>query len=178
MITRLEVRLIASSDMYKELLRHINENSDIRLSSSHGNPVAHVLLDFPTAWSFSQLEEMNSVERARTVVVVQGRHGAYSDVVASFHVSGVVPASDQSDLVSSIYAAASSLRTYIWKSGLTYMELRVTRLLLRGCDTRTAAAHLKISTKTVNAHISNAIGKLGFDSRAQFIAALLSQHDA
>lgn len=178
MVKRVEVQLTASSDTYKELMRRIAEGSDIFFATSLVSPVAHVLLDFPTSWSFTRLEEMNSVDRARTVVVVQGQQSAYSDVVASYHVSGVVPASDENELVTSIYAAAASMRTYSWKSGLTYMELRVTRLLLRGCDTQTAASHLKVSAKTINAHISNAIGKLGFESRAQYISALLAQHNA
>lgn len=173
-----EVDLIASSETYKELIRSLEEDSGIRFTTAYSNPVAYILLDFPTTWSFLQLERMNSVDRAKTVVVVQGRQSAYSDLVASFHVSGVIAATDQGSIVSSIYAAAASMRTYSWKSGLTYMELRVTRLLLRGCDTKTVASRLKVSTKTVNAHISNAMGKLGYESRAQYIAALLAQHSA
>ena len=173
-----EIDLIASSDTYRELLRGLNQEAGIRISTGSGEPLAFVLLDFPTTWSFSQLAEMNSVDRARTVVVIQGRHNAYSDLIASYHVSGVVPVVDQGTLVSCIYAAAASMRTYTWQSGLTYMELRVSRLLLQGYDTSTVADALKVSTKTVNAHISNAIGKLGYDSRAQYIAAMLSSHHA
>lgn len=178
MTKRISVRLVVSADTFAELIRQIRDDGELYFSSSHEGPMAHVLLDFPTAWSLSQLEEMNSVDRARTVVVTQGRQSAYSDVIASYHVSGVVPVSNHAALLSSIYAAAASMRTYVWQSGLTYMELRVARLLLRGCDTAQAASALKVSTKTINAHISNAIGKLGLESRAQFISALLAQHKA
>lgn len=178
MTQHVEVDLIASSETFKELLRGLTQNSGIRFYSDFVDPLAIVLLDFPTTWSFSHLESMNSIDRARTVVVTQGSQSAYTDLVASYHVSGVVPVTDHAYLISSIYAAAGSMRTYSWQSGLTYMELRVSRLLLRGCDTNTIASQLRVTTKTVNAHISNAISKLGFDSRAQYIAALLSQHPA
>ena len=178
MMRRVNIRLIASSDTFRALVHHIGDDQELLVTSNSDGPLAHVVLDFPTAWALSELDKMNSVDRARTVVVAQGRHGAYSDVLGSYHVSGVVPVDDQSKLVSSIYAAAASMRTYVWQSGLTYMELRVTRLLLQGCDTAQSAAALKVSTKTINAHVSNAISKLGLQSRAQYIATLLAQHPA
>jgi DNA-binding CsgD family transcriptional regulator len=70
-------------------------------------------------------------------------------------VSGVVCSTDEPALLSGVYAAATAQRTYQWRSGLTYMELRVTRALLRGLDTRGIATSLSISAKTVNAHVSN-----------------------
>lgn len=175
---RIGVRLSTSIDSFRELVSRILQEGEIDLEPKENDNVAHVLIDAPVSWAFSQLDKMNSLERARTVVVVQSAHPAYCDVVASYHISGVVAITNEAEIVSSIYAAASALRTYSWQSGLTYMELRVSRLLLKGFSTETAARELRVSAKTINAHVSNALSKLGHDSRAQFVAALLGQHRA
>jgi DNA-binding CsgD family transcriptional regulator len=135
--------------------------------------LAHIILDYPLTRAIPRLERCNSVIRARTLVMTQATHPVYQDCLASYHVAGVVSSTDEPAILSGVYAAASAQKTYQWKSGLTYMELRVTRLLLQGLDTRTSAERLSISTKTVNAHVSNVLGKLGYDSRAQLIACLL-----
>lgn len=175
---KLGVALIAARPAFKAIVQHVPGISDIYFVDELGPFAARVLLDFPTTWSFRVLDSLNSVERARTLVVVQSSLGSYSDVVASYHVSGVVGAGDDEALISGIYAAAAAMRTYGWRSGLTYMELRVTRLLLQGLDTASAAQALRVTSKTINAHVSNAIQKLGFESRAQYIAALLAYHKA
>lgn len=175
---KLGVAVIAARPAFKALIQHVAESSNIYFVDELAPFSARVLLDFPTTWSFSRLDALNSVERARTLVVVQSSAGAYSDVIASYHVSGVVSAGDDDALVSGIYAAAAAMRTYTWRSGLTYMELRVTRLLLQGLDTTSVAEKLRVTTKTVNAHVSNALSKLGYESRAQFVAALLAHHAA
>ena len=175
---QIDVRLMASNSSFRSLVQRALDQPDISLVDSTEPGSALVLLDFPITWALSQLDDMNSVERGRTVVLTQSSHGAYTDAVASFHVSGVVTSNEENQLLSSLYAAASSLKTYQWRSGLTYMELRVTRLLLRGLDTAQIAQILRVSAKTVNAHVSNVLTKLGYDSRAQYIAALLSNHVA
>lgn len=172
------IRLSVAVDSYAQLLANVLKKGDLYIANSESDNMAHVLIDLPVSWAFEKLEELNSIERAKTVVVVLGTHSAYSDIVASYHISGVVAAGNEAEIVSSIYAAAAALRTYNWKSNLTYMELRVSRLLLKGYDTDSAAKALRVSTKTINAHVSNAIGKLGCDSRAQYIAALFGQHHA
>ena len=85
----------------------------------------------------------------------------------------MVEATDEKSLLSAVYAASDAQRIYQYQSGLTYMELRVTRLLLLGDDTRQLARKLHISHKTGNAHVSNILCKLGYESRAQYLAALL-----
>lgn len=178
MESKIGIKLGTSIESLRHLIAHLVQRGDFELASDHGERIAHVLLDLPVSWAFSQLDKMNSIERARTVVIVQGAHSAYSDVMASYHISGVVPLNSEPEIVSSIYAAAGALRTYTWQSGLTYMELRVARLLLKGFDTQSAASELRVSSKTINAHVSNALTKLGHESRAQFVAALLGQHRA
>ncbi len=175
---KLDVVLHAARPAYRALIQHVAQLSDIQFVDESSPHAARVLLDFPATWSFAELDQLNSVERARTVVVVQSQSGPYSDVIGSYHVSGVVVAGDDESLISGIYAAAAALRTYSWRSGLTYMELRVTRLLLQGLDTSAAAKRLRVTTKTINAHISNALSKLGYSSRSQYIAALLAHHSA
>lgn len=175
---RVGIKLSIAMDGFGQLLANVLKRDDLYLATSGGENVAHVLIDLPISWAFAQLDAMDSVERARTVVVVQGSHAAYSDVIASYHISGVVAAGNEAEIVSCVYAAAAALRTYQWQSSLTYMELRVSRLLLKGYDTESAAKELRVSSKTINAHVSNALGKLGFDSRAQYVAALFGQHRA
>lgn len=167
------VNVIAAHESYLRLIRPALEQVEAELTRSPGPFTAHLVLDFPMTWAIGQLSEMNSLDRARTLVVTQGSHAAYLDLVASFHVSGVVGTADLRTLVAGIYAAASALKTYQWRSGLTYMELRVTRLLLLGHDTAGSAANLRVSQKTINAHISNILNKLDLDSRTQYLAALI-----
>lgn len=180
MMTRnkIGVRLRVAHESFTNLVQEILARAGLASSGSSNSGVAEVVLDYPLTWAFAQLEPMNSIERARTLVVTQASHPAYHDCLASYHVSGVVESTDETALLSGVYAAASSQKTYHWKSGLTYMELRVTRLLLKGLDTRSVGGELSISYKTVNAHVSNILGKLGFENRAQFIAGLLSHHQA
>jgi len=173
---RVGITLNVAADSYASLLASVLGRGDLYLSRTEGENLAHVFIDLPVSWAFEKLDGLNSVDRARTVVVIQGTNAAYSDIIASYHVSGVVSVGNDAEIVSSIYAAAASLRTYNWQSSLTYMELRVSRLLLKGYDTDTAARELRVSSKTINAHVSNAIGKLGFASRAQYVAALFGSH--
>lgn len=52
-------------------------------------------------------------------------------------------------------------------SGLTQREVEVIRLVGQGRSNREIAAALVISEKTVKAHVSNILGKLGLDDRTQ-----------
>ena len=170
---RVGVTLKAAHELFTQLIRDVLLRAGLGPNSPDDPGGAEIILDYPLTWAFAQLERLNSVEKARTLVVTQGGHPAYHDCLASYHVSGVVLTTDETALLSAIYAAAASQRSYQWKSGLTYMELRVARLLLKGFDTRSCAQELSISFKTVNAHISNILGKLNLDNRAQFVAVLL-----
>lgn len=170
------VRVTSSHPVFETLLEAVLARPDLENSDQERSGVAHILLDYPLTWAFRQLEKWDSVERGRTLVVTQGEHKGYLDCLGSYHVSGVVWVGDEIALVSALYAAAASQKTYHWQSGLTYMEMRVTRLLILGSDTRAAANRLNISYKTINAHVSNVLCKLGYSSRAQLIAALLNSH--
>lgn len=173
---RVGFTLKAAHETFTQLVRDVLLRSGLGPSGPDNPGGAELILDYPLTWAFTQLDKLNSVEKARTLVVTQGGHPAYHDCLASYHVSGVVLTTDETALLSGVYAAAASQRSYQWKSGLTYMELRVARLLLKGYDTRSCARELSISFKTVNAHISNILGKLGLNNRAQFVAVLLGQH--
>jgi DNA-binding CsgD family transcriptional regulator len=175
---KIGVRLKLAHETFGSLVDEVLSRSGLSSPDPAAGGVAELILDYPLTWAFGQLDTMNSIERARTLVVTQSGHDAYHDCLASYHVSGVVESTNEPALLSGIYAAAASQRSYQWKSGLTYMELRVTRLLLRGYDTRRVADQLSISYKTVNAHVSNVLGKLGYENRAQLVAGLLSHHRA
>ncbi len=166
-------RIAASHPNYERLIEDTLRKAKLLDDDGPTTYLAHVVLDFPLTWALARLEDLDSVLRARTVVATQATHPVYLDCIASYHVSGVVNSLDEPALLSGVYAAATAQRTYQWRSGLTYMELRVTRALLRGLDTKDIAALLSISTKTVNAHVSNILGKSGAETRAQYVAQLL-----
>ncbi len=172
-VTTATIQLLSSHASFEPLVDHTLDKAGIHRSAQFGRGVAKVILDFPLTWAFAQLELLNSFERARTVVCTQSGNKAYLDCLGSYHLSAVVEATDEKSLLSAVYAASDAQRIYQYQSGLTYMELRVTRLLLLGDDTRQLARKLHISHKTVNAHVSNILGKLGYESRAQYLAALL-----
>lgn len=171
------VEIDAAHSTFERLIEPILES--VGLGRPDGTPtyVAHIILDYPLTRAFARLEQANSIVRARTLVMTQATNPVYLDCLGSYHVAGVVTSTDEPAILGGVYAAASAQKTYQWKSGLTYMELRVTRLLLQGLDTRTTATRLSISTKTVNAHVSNILGKLGYESRAQLVAKLLGYSD-
>lgn len=80
---------------------------------------------------------------------------------------------DAERAVAALYAAATGTASTTITSGLTPTELRVVRLLLQGFGTREIARKVSASEKTVNAHISNVLGKLGYRDRAQLVAKVL-----
>jgi|GEM_PF-703886 len=170
---RVGVEIDAAHPSYERLVEPVLDGAGLLSPPEPARYLAHIVLDYPLTWAIPRLERCNSLVRARTLVMTQATHPVYLDCIASYHVAGVVTSTDEPAILSGVYAAASAQKTYQWKSGLTYMELRVTRSLLQGLDTRTVARQLSISAKTVNAHVSNVLGKLGYESRAQLVAHLL-----
>ncbi|HEX7004372.1 MAG TPA: helix-turn-helix transcriptional regulator [Trueperaceae bacterium] len=167
------VQLHTSHVSFRPLVEGVLARAGMPTTEKFKHGVAKVVLDFPLTWAFGQLEPLNSFERSHTVVCTQAHHPAYLDCLGSYHLSAVVDCTDENSLLGAVYAASAAQRIYQYDSGLTYMELRVTRLLLMGHDTRELARQLRISHKTVNAHVSNILCKLGYDSRAQYVAILM-----
>jgi DNA-binding CsgD family transcriptional regulator len=60
-------------------------------------------------------------------------------------------------------------------AGLTARELDVVRLIARGRTNDQIAGELFVSVKTVEKHVGNILGKLGFENRAQ-VAAWAIEH--
>ncbi len=174
----LGVQVHSSHPTFLTLIQEVMDRPDVEPQGTGESGVAHVLLDFPLTWTLYQLERLDSIDRARTLIVTQSAHPAYLDCLASYHVSGVATSTDARGIVAGLYAAASAQRSYHYKSPLTFMELRVVRLLLMGYDTQRAAKDLGVSYKTVNAHVSNALCKLGYDNRAQLVVHLLGMDPA
>jgi DNA-binding CsgD family transcriptional regulator len=141
-----------------------------------GHPDALVVFDAQPWGVFHLLEDLQSVARSRTAVVTRPVHPIVSDCVASYHLANTFSprheelTTDELSLL--VGAALSGTRTYQWRSGLTYMELRVTRLLLVGETTRSIASRLSISSKTVNAHMSNILAKTGTENRTHYLTLL------
>jgi DNA-binding CsgD family transcriptional regulator len=177
-VTPAAVQLKVSHASFRPLVEGVLSRAGIPASDRFRHGVAKVVLDFPLTWAFEELEPLNSFERSHTIVCTQAHHQAYLDCLASYHLSAVVRCTDENALLSGVYAAAAAQRIYQYNSGLTYMELRVTRLLLVGLDTKALAQRLRISHKTVNAHVSNILCKLGFESRAQYVAILMGSHES
>ncbi len=171
------VAVDASHANYEKVIEEVLTSAGLLTPDGPVQYLARVILDFPLTWAIARLERADSVMRARTLVATQATHPVYLDCLASYHVAGVVTSTDEPAILSGVYAAATAQKTYQWRSGLTYMELRVTRLLLQGRDTRAAATALSISTKTINAHVSNILCKLGYENRAQYVAHLLGSFE-
>jgi len=163
---------------YLAWIQALLQRSDVDVRDTLDDDVAHVLIDAPFGWTLHRLAQLDGTTRSRTLIVTARTHPAYLDCLASHHVSGVATVTEPHDIVAGAYAAASSKRTYHYRSNLTFMELRVLRLLLQGVDTLTAANRLDVSYKTINAHVSNALGKLGVEGRAQMIVHLLGGTEA
>jgi non-specific serine/threonine protein kinase len=58
---------------------------------------------------------------------------------------------------------------------LTRREREVTALVAQGLMNRQIAAQLSIAEKTIEMHVSNCLGKLGFATRAQLAAWAVSE---
>lgn len=56
--------------------------------------------------------------------------------------------------------------------GLTARERDVARLVAQGKTSREIAARLTVCERTVEAHVSNILGKLGFSSRTQTLSVI------
>ena|SRR5690625_2240497 len=164
----------ASHPGYEVLLQPTLESVGITCTDKFEHGVARVLLDYPLTYAIRQLKQLPSFERSHTLVCTQARHEAYLDCIASFHVATVTDTFNEYGVIAGMHAAASAQRHYAYRSGLTYMELRVTRLLLLAVAKDQVATRLSITSKTVNAHISNILSKLGHESRSQYVAALLN----
>src|SRR5690625_4292923 len=146
----------------------------IELTDSFEHGVARVILDYPLTYALRQLKQLSSFERSHTLVCTQAVHDVYLDCLASFHVASVTNTFDTYGVVAGVHSAANARRHYSYQSALTFMELRVTRLLLLATAKTTLAQQLNITSKTVNAHVSNILTKVGHESRAQYVAALLN----
>jgi len=163
---------------YMALLEPCFSSVGIELTDSFEHGVARVILDYPLTYALRQLKQLSSFERSHTLVCTQASHDVYLDCLASFHVATVTDVFNQYGVIAGLHAAAGAQRHYAYKSGLTYMELRVTRLLLLAVAKDELADRLRITSKTVNAHVSNILNKLGHESRSQYIAALLGSSNA
>lgn len=164
----------ASHPGYEGLVQPALASVGIEFTDKFEHGVARVLLDYPLTYALRQLKHLPSFERSHTLVCTQARHEVYLDCLASFHVATVTDTFNDYGVIAGMHAAASAQRHYAYRSGLTYMELRVTRLLLLAVAKDQLARRLRITSKTVNAHISNILTKLGLESRSQYIAALLN----
>lgn len=164
----------ASHPGYAALLEPSISSVGIQVAEKFEHGVARILLDYPLTYALRELHDLSSFERSHTLVCTQAKHDVYSDCLASFHVATVAHTFDNYAVIAGAHSAANAQRQYVYRSGLTYMELRVTRLLLLAVAKSDLTAHLSITGKTVNAHVSNILSKLGHESRSQYIADLLS----
>lgn len=163
----------ASNPAYASLLDASFRSVGIQLTESFEHGIARILLDYPLTYALRELNNLSSFERSHTLVCTQAQHEVYFDCLASFHVANVTSTFDSYGVIAGAHAAAGGQRHYSYQSGLTYMELRVTRLLLLAVAKADLTSRLNITNKTVNAHVSNILMKLGHESRSQYIAALL-----
>lgn len=84
--------------------------------------------------------------------------------------------SGAAQLFDAIDGGSRARRSRARDTRLTPREADVARLVARGLSNRQIAHELSIGERTVETHVSNALGKLGFTSRAQ-LAAWVVEHD-
>lgn len=164
----------ASHSGYAALISSQLEAVHVNFTNEFKHGVARILLDYPLTFALRELSTLSSFERSHTLVCTQAVHDVYLDCLASFHVASVTNTFDTYGVVAGVHSAANARRHYSYQSALTFMELRVTRLLLLATAKTTLAQQLNITSKTVNAHVSNILMKVGHESRAQYVAALLN----
>lgn len=164
----------ASNPGYASLVYASLNSVGIEITDAFEHGIARILLDYPLTYALRELYDLSSFERSHTLVCTQAQSEVYFDCLASFHVANVTNTFNEYGVIAGMHSAASAQRHYTYQSGLTYMELRVTRLLLLAVAKADLTQRLNITSKTVNAHVSNILMKLGHESRSQYIASLLS----
>lgn len=148
---------------------------------------AYLLLAAKPIQAIASLENTGFLQRKRTSVCIPQSATAgdlLGDMIASYHVCAVrqVPKPDslttdhavRANVMLALSAALTGTRTYQWQSNLTYMELRIARLLTQEKDTNDIATMLSISAGTVRSHISNMCAKLGLDGNRELRSYLVA----
>src|SRR5690554_6646544 len=77
------IHIVTADAGFTRLVQPVVDKIDTSADSWSNGNFAHVLLDFPLTWALGQLNRMNSIERARTVVATQATHPAYLDMLAA-----------------------------------------------------------------------------------------------
>ena len=139
---------------------------------------ATVILDIPTGYALEQLDAKTTSERRSTIVITPATHPAYHDILASYYIRQVVPADNEAALgiMRAIIKDDAFSPTYQSKTGLTFTQARVLRLILRGASSKEAAARLGLAVSSINAHVANVFSLLGVHgttARAELIRQLL-----
>lgn len=163
----------ASHPCLQEIVGQLLTQAGYHLAKLSQAATVHEVIDQPPRWAFEALKALPRATRRRTVVSTAATHPVYLDCLALYRVSGVFVAMDEAAANAAIHAASLGMVSYRPTSGLTPTELRIVRLLLQGHETREIARRVRVTEKTVNTHISNALGKLGYKNRVQLVARVL-----
>lgn len=131
-----------------------------------------LLLDMPRGYALKRLWQTDgSLRRAKTVVVTDNPDRVYRDVLLARGPAAVV------DLDADAITAAVKGRRVEGvtqdRQILTWMEAQTVGLALLGMSTAELGERLRITTKTVNAHISSAIRKAGASSRSELFGMMM-----
>lgn len=172
---RLGVGLMASHATYRRVAERWLRGIGVQpQGATRALPAeAVVLVDLPPCWALEKLAGWDSVRRARTVVLTPLSHPAYHDCVGGHHVCAVLDMRDLIGLRKAVLASLLPTRLFTYRTALSPMQLGVATQLLLGGETRAIAGVFGISSRTVNAHVSALLEKLGYGSRSQFIACVL-----
>jgi DNA-binding CsgD family transcriptional regulator len=169
----LSVVVQASDELLHKLVSGMVTQAGFALIERYQPGAVYLVVDNPLCWAFNALEALPKRERRFAVVSTQVRHPVYTDCLMSYQLSSVFFHTDAARGIAALYAAAAGATSTTMTSGLTPSELRIVRLLLQGHETREIARKVRAAEKTVNAHISNVLGKLGYKDRAQLVAKVL-----
>jgi len=168
----IEVYIQSADPHYETLIAGALTHFDAQRVNSPSDEAVRVILDFPLLWAFGQLEELNSLQVRRTIVVTQNTHALYRDALSTYHVSGIVMSHEPNAILSAIYSAADGVRGR--RSGLhTPATLRVVRGLLAGLSTNEIAEIEDIKPRTVNSQIALCIQAMNVTSRTELVTRIL-----
>ena len=169
----IEVYIQSADPHYETLIAGALTHFDAQRVNSPSDEAVRVILDFPLLWAFGQLEELNSLQVRRTIVVTQNTHALYRDALSTYHVSGIVMSHEPNAILSAIYSAADGVRGHKRASGLTPAPLRMVRGLLAGLSTNEIAEIEDIKPKTVNSQIALCIQAMNVTSRTELVTRIL-----
>ena len=173
-----KLHFIASGDIHKRLaVALINDalpgHHLFEVTKDEADAM-RVLVDIPAGFAVRELQKAPRADARRCVVITPNGSAIYRDALRSFGLLAVITLDDPLPTVAfKLSEALTGRRTHEQYEVLSVSETRVVRLLLCGLAGSEIAGALGVTVKTVNAHVSNLLTRVGFTDRAALVAKVL-----